>query len=204
MKNKKNLLCTLILAGLLSASMVGCGGLIEDSDSFDSTGSTNSEVTSDGTSETTSEENNSSSDGEAEVTHKAYEEIEGEPVRVVAPIAEGNVKGYSVKICPCGEELQGDFTVLVTVKLNGAELATQTVKVGAGLAEVVLPTREGYTLKLYKNGEVAYTYVVKAYNTDSTANLELTDVKTNKTYRAILDYSKNDAIRLTIGEEITE
>ena len=153
MKNKKNLLCTLILAGLLSASMVGCGGLIEDSDSFDSTGSTNSEVTSDGTSETTSEENNSSSDGEAEVTHKAYEEIEGEPVRVVAPIAEGNVKGYSVKICPCGEELQGDYTVLVTVKLNGAELVTQTVKVGAGLSALTLPTRDGYTLKLFKNGE---------------------------------------------------
>ena len=56
--------------------------------------------------------------------------------------------------------------------------------------------------KLYVNGEVAYTYVVKAYNMDNTANLEITDVKTGKTYRAILDYSKAGAIRLTIGEEI--
>ncbi|MBR2321400.1 MAG: hypothetical protein IKA57_04625, partial [Clostridia bacterium] len=166
MKNKKNLLCALILAGLLSASMTGCFGSDDSVESSNDSSVTNSEVTSDeGTSDSTGDSTSdsvsdstgdSTSDSEQDppaVTHKTYEEIEGDPIRVVEPIAEGNVKGYSVKLCPCGEELQGDYTVLVTVKLNGAELATQTVKVGAALAELALPTRDGYTLKLYKNGE---------------------------------------------------
>ena len=198
MKNKKNLLCALMLAGLLSFSLIGCGesgnesnsnnsdtgintespndstggdsdSSSSDSDSSSSGGDSSSsdgdssssdgDSSSSGGDSSNSDDDSSSSDGDSSgggdvgITHKTYEEIEGEPVRVVAPIAEGNVKGYSVKICPCGEELQGDYTVLVTVKLNSTELATQTVKVGAGLAALTLPTRDGYTLKLYKNGE---------------------------------------------------
>ncbi|MBQ7912470.1 MAG: hypothetical protein IJ308_01850 [Clostridia bacterium] len=149
MKNKKNFLCALILAGLLSVSMTGCFGGDDSIDTSNDSSGTNSESTSDDT----GSENDSSSDGGSEVVHKTYEEIEGEIVRVVEPIPEENVKGYSVKICPCGEELQGDYTVIVTVNLNGANLAVQTVKVGNGLAELPLPTRDGYTLMLYKNGE---------------------------------------------------
>ena len=167
MKNKKNLLCALLLAGLLSASMVGCDG---GNNSVDSP--INSDTTSDVPNDSTGGGDSTGGDstGGDEITHKTYEEIEGEPVRVVAPIAEGNVKGYSVKICPCGEELQGDYTVLVAVKLNGAELATQTVKVGAGLSALTLPTRDGYTLKLYKDGkEYALTETF-----DDFATVELT------------------------------
>ena len=184
MKNKKNLLCALILAGLLSASMTGCFVSDDSVESSNGSSVTNSEVTSDeGTSDGTGDSSGEEQDPPA-VTHKTYEEIEGDPIRVVEPIAEGNVKGYSVKICPCGEELQGDYTVLVTVKLNGAELATQTVKVGAALAELVLPTRDGYTLKLYKNGEeYALTETF-----DDFATVELTSrwvyTETNYDYKA--------------------
>ena len=167
MKNKKNLLCTLLLAGLLSASLTGCFGGSGNSDNSDNSTGTNSELPGGDVSDDSSDD---STGGGTEVTHKTYEEIAGDPVEVVAPIAEGNVKGYSVKICPCGEELHGDFTVLVTVKLNGAELATQTVKVGAGLAALTLPTRDGYTLKLYKDGkEYALTETF-----DDFATVELT------------------------------
>ena len=184
MKNKKNLLCTLLLAGLLSASLTGCFGSDDSVESSNDSSVTNSEVTSDeGTSDSTGDSSGDEQDPPA-VTHKTYEEIEGDPIRVVEPIAEGNVKGYSVKICPCGEELQGDYTVLVTVKLNGAELATQTVKVGAGLAALTLPTRDGYTLKLYKNGEeYALTETF-----DDFATVELTSrwfyTETNYDYKA--------------------
>jgi hypothetical protein len=52
------------------------------------------------------------------------------------------------------------------------------------------------------NGEVKYTYKVKAYNDDSTATLEITSLADGKTYSATLDYSKSGNYILTIGEII--
>ena len=54
------------------------------------------------------------------------------------------------------------------------------------------------------NGEVKYTYKVKAYNDDATATLELTSLEDGKTYSATLDYSKSGAYILTIGEIIDD
>ena len=50
------------------------------------------------------------------------------------------------------------------------------------------------------NGEVQYTYKVKAYNEDETATLELTSIADGTVYSATLDYSTNGAYVLTIGE----
>jgi hypothetical protein len=49
------------------------------------------------------------------------------------------------------------------------------------------------------NGELKYTYKVKAYNADETAELELTSLEDGKVYSATLDYSGNVYV-LTIGE----
>ena len=60
---------------------------------------------------------------------------------------------------------------------------------------------------IYKNGELAYTYVTTkvAFNSaNSTAEIQATDVKRNKVYRLVLDYSNPNGDVLTIGEEITE
>ena len=52
------------------------------------------------------------------------------------------------------------------------------------------------------NGEVKYTYKVKAYNDDETATLELVSLEDGKTYSATLDYSTNGTYTLEIGEII--
>ena len=54
--------------------------------------------------------------------------------------------------------------------------------------------------QLSVNGEVQYTYKVKAYNEDETATLELTSIADGTVYSATLDYSTNGAYVLTIGE----
>ena len=58
--------------------------------------------------------------------------------------------------------------------------------------------------KLLVNGEEKYAYVVRAYNDDNTATLEVTDVTTGKTYTAILDYEDASHILFTLGEELVE
>ena len=57
---------------------------------------------------------------------------------------------------------------------------------------------------LLVNGEGKYTYVIKAYNSDNTASLEVTDTQTGKTYAATLDYTDTTHILFLLGEEITE
>lgn len=57
--------------------------------------------------------------------------------------------------------------------------------------------------KMWANGVVKYEYVIKSYNLDSTATLEVVDVTTNKTYKATLNYQDNKNITFTLGEEIT-
>jgi hypothetical protein len=55
---------------------------------------------------------------------------------------------------------------------------------------------------LYVGDEVKYTYVVKAYNTNNTADLELTDTN-GITYKAILHYGSSQNITLEIGDILT-
>lgn len=62
----------------------------------------------------------------------------------------------------------------------------------------------GASGKLYVNGEYKYDYVVKAYNTDQTADLEITDVETGVKYSATLDYSTSGNYSIEIGEVIED
>ena len=57
---------------------------------------------------------------------------------------------------------------------------------------------------LLVDGEIVYTYVIRSYNGNSTATLEVTDVETNVTYSATLDYSSANNEILIIGEPIEE
>ncbi len=58
--------------------------------------------------------------------------------------------------------------------------------------------------KMLVDGVAKYSYVVKSYNGDDTATLEVTDLATNITYQATLDYSDNTHYLFTVGEEIVE
>ncbi len=51
---------------------------------------------------------------------------------------------------------------------------------------------------------VKYEYVIKSYNSDRTATLEVVDVATRKKYSATLDYSDSTHIEFILGDEITE
>ncbi|MBR2321689.1 MAG: hypothetical protein IKA57_06095, partial [Clostridia bacterium] len=71
MKNKKNLLCALMLAGLLSASMTGCADLSDSvGSSNNSDTSINTESPTESPNESTGDESNSSGGGDTEITHK--------------------------------------------------------------------------------------------------------------------------------------
>ncbi len=57
---------------------------------------------------------------------------------------------------------------------------------------------------LLVNGEAVYTYLIKAYNSDRTATLELVEIATGKKFSATLNYADNTNVLLTIGDEIVE
>ena len=57
---------------------------------------------------------------------------------------------------------------------------------------------------LWVGNDKKYDYVIKEYTANSTAILELTDVATNKTYSATVNYSDRQNIILTVGEEIVK
>ena len=85
------------------------------------------------------------------LSHKNYDEIFTEPTTVVAPTK--TEQGYSVKHCTCGAEVEGEYTVLVELMLDGKKYGDFDVFVGKPL-NAELPCREGYTLKLFtENGE---------------------------------------------------
>jgi hypothetical protein len=58
--------------------------------------------------------------------------------------------------------------------------------------------------KLLVNSEEKYSYKIKAYNSNNTASLEVTDLATGKSYEATLDYEDATHILFTIGDEIVE
>jgi hypothetical protein len=57
---------------------------------------------------------------------------------------------------------------------------------------------------LYVNGAVKYTYKVVSYNSDNTASVHVTDLTTNKTYEAEVDYNDNERITFTLFDEVIE
>lgn len=57
--------------------------------------------------------------------------------------------------------------------------------------------------KLYVNDVYKYDYVIKSYNDNSTATIEVTDIETKITYTATLDYSVSGAYTMTIGNPVT-
>ena len=58
--------------------------------------------------------------------------------------------------------------------------------------------------KLLVNGTAKYTYVIKSYNSNNTASLEVTDIASGKLYEAKLDYSDPTHLLFILGEEIAE
>lgn len=58
--------------------------------------------------------------------------------------------------------------------------------------------------KLLVNGKAAYTYVIKAYNSNNTATLEVIEIASGKVYEATLDYRDPTYILFVLGEEIGE
>ncbi len=60
------------------------------------------------------------------------------------------------------------------------------------------------TGKLYVNDEHVYDYKVKSYNSDSTATMEVTDVKTGTVYAATLNYADAENYLFVLGDEIVE
>lgn len=88
------------------------------------------------------------------VNHQNYDSI-SKVERTVQPVAEGAVKGYSVKKCACGEELRGDYTVIATIKLDGVTVDTQIIAVGGKVAKPSndkFPSRQGYAGTVTKGG----------------------------------------------------
>lgn len=57
---------------------------------------------------------------------------------------------------------------------------------------------------LLLDGEAVYTYLIKSYNSDRTATLELCEIATGKKYNATLDYTDSANVLIKIGEEIVE
>lgn len=57
---------------------------------------------------------------------------------------------------------------------------------------------------LYVNGAVKYTYKVVSYNSDNTASVHVTDLTTNKTYEAEVDYNDSERITFTLFDEVIE
>ncbi len=55
---------------------------------------------------------------------------------------------------------------------------------------------------LLVNGVKKYTYVIKSYNANDTATLEVTDIATGITYTATLDYSTSPDYLFTLGEKV--
>ena len=58
--------------------------------------------------------------------------------------------------------------------------------------------------KLLVNGKEKYEYVIKSYNSNNTATLEVKDIATGKSYEATLDYTDTTHILFVLGEEIKE
>jgi hypothetical protein len=57
---------------------------------------------------------------------------------------------------------------------------------------------------LLLEGEAVYTYLIKAYNANRTATLELCEIATGKKYSATLDYADSANVTITLGDEIVE
>lgn len=104
------------------------------------------------------------------VTHKTYEEIDGEGT-FVAPVFDTKTKGYYTKKCACGTEMHNGEFVSVKVTVDGTALREQVVEVGKNLVVPTdLPQREGYVLTL-KNGESAFDFTAVQVNDFATYNL---------------------------------
>lgn len=104
------------------------------------------------------------------VTHKTYEEIDGEGT-FVAPVFDTKTKGYYTKNCACGTEMHNGEFVSVKVAVDGTALREQVVEVGKNLVVPTdLPQREGYVLTL-KNGESAFDFTAVQVNDFATYNL---------------------------------
>ena len=58
--------------------------------------------------------------------------------------------------------------------------------------------------KLLVNGEAVYTYLIKSYNNDRTATLEVVEIATGKKFEATLSYADSENVTITFGKEIVE
>ena len=133
------------------------------------------------------------------VTHKAYDEIDGEGT-FVAPVFDTKTKGYYTKNCACGTEMHNGEFVSVKVAVDGTALADQVVEVGKNLVVPTdLPQREGYALTL-KNGESAFDFTAVQVNDFATYNLTAEYVAT-ETRTGKISVGAGSAWMLIKGDE---
>ena len=96
------------------------------------------------------------------------------------------------------------------VYVNGDRAIKRTEVDGLYLTEAVHTDEDGNKTTYFfdgegnmsVDGEVVYTYVIKGYNSNSTATLQIT--KDVVTYTATLDYSNSNDITLEIGDIIED
>lgn len=133
------------------------------------------------------------------VTHKTYDEIDGEGT-FVAPVFDTKTKGYYSKNCACGTEIHNGEYVSVKVAVDGTALREQVVEVGKNLVVPTdLPQREGYTMTL-KNGESAFDFTAVQVNDFATYNL-LAEYVATETRTGKISVGSGSAWMLIKGNE---
>lgn len=104
--------------------------------------------------------------------------------------------------------VNGDKAILRTevdgLYLTEAKMDGKTYLFDGGYKDPVSDGAAATLGNLLLDGEAVYTYIIKAYNADRTATLELCEIATGKKYNATLDYADSANVTLTLGNEIAE
>ena len=133
------------------------------------------------------------------ITHKTYEEIDGEGT-FVAPVFDTKTKGYYTKKCACSTEMHNGEFVSVKVTVDGTALREQVVEVGKNLVVPTdLPQREGYALTL-KDGENAFDFAAVQVNDFATYNL-IAEYVATETRTGKISVGSGSAWMLIKGDE---
>ena len=102
--------------------------------------------------------------------------------------------------------VNGDKAILRTevdgLYLTEAKMDGKTYLFDGGYKDPINDTAAATPGKLLLDGEAVYTYLIKSYNANRTATLELCEIATGKKYSATLDYADSANVTLTLGDEI--
>jgi hypothetical protein len=104
--------------------------------------------------------------------------------------------------------VNGDRAILRTetdgLYLTEAKMNAKTYVFDGGYKDPINSTASATPGNLLLDGEAVYTYLIKAYNANRTATLELCEIATGKNYSATLDYADSANVTITLGNEIVE